>query len=161
MPLDYKLIINNMLDVTTVDPKKYVAPWRQSRWITLSSLFFLVPSIYGFANREYMLSSIAAFTSLCSINFWRDANFSWRRTADVIMAKVSFTCFLIKAINHIIWRPFVITGYSGGFCIIYCYYMSNKHSDSELWWKYHMLFHLFVACTQFITIKSIVDNSIQ
>jgi hypothetical protein len=158
MPLDYKSIINNILDINTIDTKRYVAPWRQSRWITLSSMFFLLPSIYGFANKEYALSSVGIITSLCSINYWRDASYSWRRTVDIIMAKISFTVFIITGPRQIIWRPFIITGYSGTVGMLYCYYMSNKHSDSELWWKYHMMFHLCVAYTQFITIKSIIDN---
>ena len=34
--------------------------------------------------------------------------------------------------------------------IIYCYYMSNKHGDTDLWWKYHMVFHLLIVYNQLI-----------
>ena len=78
---------------------------------------------------------------------------------DVIMAKISFAVYVISGITYVTWLPFVITGYSALFALIYCYYMSNKHADTELWWKYHMMFHLLISYTQIIAIKSIADTN--
>jgi hypothetical protein len=158
MPLNASAIINNMLDIGTIDPKRYVAPWSQTRWVTLSSIFFLVPSVYGFANKELTLSVTSGLTALCSINYWRDATYSWRRTADVIVAKISFATFIIVGPRVVTRMSFLVTGYSGLFSSIYCYYMSNKYADTEFWWKYHMMFHLFMSYSQFIVIKSAIDN---
>lgn len=157
MPIDLTVILKNVLDVSTIDPTRYVAPYRQTRWLTLSSLLFLGPSVYGYTEEQYFLAVIALATSLCSVNFWRDATYSYRRSIDCIMAKIAFTVYTIQGIRYVSWMPFIVTGYLALIGIIYCYYMSNKHGDTELWWKYHMIFHLFVAYTQFIAIKSMAD----
>ena len=157
MPVDLNGIIKNMLDISTIDPTRYVAPYRQTRWLMLSSLCFLGPSIYGYKRNKYFLANTALMTTLCSINFWRDATYSYRRTADVIMAKISFVTFMVSSVPYVTWMPFVSTGYSALAGVIYCYFMSNKHADSEVWWKYHMMFHLLISYTQFVGIKSIAD----
>jgi hypothetical protein len=117
----------------------------------------MFPGIYGYQNEQYFLAIISVSSSLCSINFWRDATYSYRRTVDVIMAKLTFVIYVITGMTYVTCLPFLITGYSALFALLYCYYMSNKHGDSNLWWKYHMMFHLLVSCTQIIAIKSIVD----
>lgn len=157
MPVDLTGIIKNVLDVSTIDPTRYVAPYRQTRWVALSSLLFLGPSIYGYNVEQYFLAVIALITSFCSVNFWRDATYSYRRKVDCIMAKIAFTVFTIQDIRYVSRKPFIVSGYLAMIGIIYCYYMSNKHADTELWWKYHMMFHLFVSCGQFISIKSVAD----
>ena len=90
MPIDLTVILKNVLDVSTIDPTRYVAPYRKTRWLTLSSLLFLGPSVYGYTEEQYFLAVIALATSLCSVNFWRDATYSYRRSMDCIMAKISF-----------------------------------------------------------------------
>ena len=159
MPANLNEIIKNVLDFSTIDPTRYVAPYRQTRWLVGSSLFFLVPSIYGYQKEQYFLAIISLLTTSCSVNFWRDASYSYRRRADYIMAKVAFAIYMINGVPYVTWLPFVVTGYGALFMIIYCYYMSNKHSDSELWWKYHMMFHLLIAYNQIICIKSIADSN--
>ena len=106
---------------------------------------------------QYLLSAIALLTSIFSINFWRDATYSYRRSMDCIFAKISFFVYMISGVPYVTSIPFVVTGYSALFTLIYCYYMSNKHGDSDLWWKYHMMFHLLIAYNQIICIKSIAD----
>jgi hypothetical protein len=155
-------IIKNMFDISTIDPKRYVAHWRQTKWLVGSSFVILMPGIYGYINKEYYLSTCSIATGLCSINFWRDANYSWRRTVDCIMAKINITVFTIIGPRYVTKLSFIIAGWSGlvGTCM--CYFMSNKYGDvetNEIWWKYHMMFHIFASISQFITIKSIVDNS--
>ena len=157
MPANLNAIIKNMLDVSTIDPTRYVAPYRQTRWLVCSALFFMIPSIYGYQKEQYLLAFISLLTSLCSINFWRDATYSYRRSMDCIMAKIAFIIYLKNGVTYIVWMPFIVTGYSALFALIYCYYMSNKHGDTELWWKYHMMFHLLVSYNQIISIKSIAD----
>ncbi len=157
MSVTFEAIIKNVFDISTIDPTRYVAPWRQSRWIVTSSFFFLVPCVYGYMREQYLLSAIALLTIIFSINFWRDATYSYRRSMDCIFAKISFTIFTVNGIVYITHMPLVITGYGALTGLIYCYYMSNKYAKSELWWKYHMMFHLFVASAQFISIKG-ADN---
>lgn len=157
MPIELNKIIQNVLDIHTIDPTRYVAPYRQTRWLVLSSLFFLVPSIYGYRRNKYLLANTALITSLCSVNFWRDATYCYRRSADLIIGKIAFIIYMVQGVKYVTWTPFVVTGYTALAGLIYCYYMSNKHADSELWWKYHMMFHLLISYNQFIGIKSVAD----
>ncbi len=155
-------IIKNMLDVSTIDPERYVAHWRQTKWLVGSSFFLMIPGIYGYLNKEYVLSSVSIATGLCSINFWRNATYSWRRSIDRIMAKISFAIFTTIGPRKITKLSFLIAGWTGVGAGCMCYFMSNKYGDvetNELWWKYHMMFHLMIGYGQFITIKSIVDNT--
>ena len=160
MPANLQEIIKNVLDISTIDPTRYVAPWNQSRWLVCSSLFFLVPSIYGYYMEQYFLATVSLLITTCSINFWRDATYSYRRSIDCIMAKISFFVYMISGVPYVTSIPFVVTGYSALFTLIYCYYMSNKHGDSDLWWKYHMMFHLLVSYTQIVAIKCISDYTL-
>jgi hypothetical protein len=157
MPIDFNTIIKNMLDISTIDNRRYVAPWRQTRWLIGSSCFFLIPSTYGFIKGKYFLANVALLTSACSINYWRDANYSWRRTADLIMAKVTTVIYVTNGVMYVTKTPYTIYGYSGLFGLSYCYYMSHKHEDSEKWWKYHMMFHFIVSCVQTLTLKCMVN----
>jgi hypothetical protein len=120
------------------------------------------PGIYGYLNNEYYLSSVAVVNSLCSINFWRDATYSWRRTMDCIMAKLTFAVFTMVGSRCVTRISFIYSGWVGLGSGCLCYFMSNKYGDvetNEIWWKYHMMFHLMVGYSQFIVIKSIVYNS--
>ena len=157
MSVSFRAIIKNVLDVSTIDPTKYVAPYKQTRWVVGSSLLFFVPCVYGYQKEQYFLALISFLTATCSVNFWRDATYSYRRSMDCIMAKISFIIYLKTGITYITTFVFLVTGYGALFALIYCYYMSNKHGDTELWWKYHMIFHLLVSCTQIIAIKCISD----
>jgi len=165
--------INNIIEIKTIDPNRYVAPWKQTRWVVGSSLFFLIPCAYSYKNNKLFLSSVAGLTSLISINYWRNSTYSWRRIIDRIFSKLSFAFFVVSGIKYINKIPHIICGYSGLFGIGYFYYMSNKNSENknvdknvdknenidtnnDIWWKYHMMFHLLSAFSQSVVIHSIL-----
>ena len=145
-------------DLCLIDFKRYVVPYEQSKYLVVSSCFFLIPTFYGYTHKEYVYSSISLITSLCSINFWRDANYSYRRVIDHITAKVSFVIYLKKGFQIIIYKPYLFISYGNLIGLLYCYYMSNKCSETDIWWKYHMMFHLLVACNKIILIRSVLMN---
>lgn len=169
--------INNIIEIKTIDPNRYTAPYKQTRWVVGSSLLFLVPSVYSYKNNQLFLSSLLGLTSAISVNYWRNATYSWRRIMDRIFSKISFTIFLVTGVKHINKIPHIICGYSGLFGIGYFYYMSNKNSwnenanssiinveenvetNNEIWWKYHMAFHFLSACSQTIVIHSVINNA--
>ena len=76
--------------IMSIDHNKYVAPYEETRWIMMSSLFFLVPSTYGYKNEQYFMSTTLMLASLFSVNYWRHPTYSWRRIADRISAKMAF-----------------------------------------------------------------------
>ena len=158
----YKKMINNAIYNNipfTIVPTKYVAPYSQTKWLVFSSCFFLIPSFYGFIGNQLFFAIISLLTSVCSMNYWRDATYSYRRCIDHIMAKISFTIYFINGVYYINinnYMPFIVTGYGAFFLLLYCYYMSHKWAHTNMWWKYHMMFHLLISYGMTITIKSVI-----
>jgi hypothetical protein len=148
--------MKEMLDMT-VDHTRIVAEWKETKYIVVSSSFFMVPAIYGLYNNLYFLSLISFVISLISINFWRHATYSWGRIADRIFSKISFLIFLYYSIKYASLRIFFFLQYAGMFTFVYFYYMSNKHHNTIIWWKYHMIFHIFGVFTKLIIIKCVSD----
>jgi hypothetical protein len=147
-------------------PDKIIAGWKETKYIVVSSSFFMVPAIYGFYNNLYFLPGVLLFTTLFSVNYWRRATYSWRRIADKTFAKISFVIFCMYGFANVSRTVDVISIYSGLICLIYCYYMSLKSynnndinsSNTLIWWKYHLMFHIFVAYNQYVIINSIVTK---
>jgi len=139
---------------------KEVAPWCQTKWITLSSGLFLFSSGYAFNHSLYVDSIFLATTSIISANYWRKATYSWRRTLDLYVAKTMMTLYLYKGITYRQYNnnPIIITGYSGLFGLGYMYYLSNKkYSEYDpLWYRYHVGFHILLTIEQFIVLNSIL-----
>jgi hypothetical protein len=154
--------IKEIFDIT-IDHNKYVAEWRQTKWITASSFLFMVPCIYAYVNNQWFLSAILLLTSLISANFWRNATYSWRRMTDRVFAKITFVIFCKNGLIYIIDWPTYIKGHLWLFAMLYCYYMSNKYciTTHHLWWKYHMLFHLFAMFAQTTVVKGVIHYEAQ
>lgn len=138
-------------------PKKLqdqnLAKWEESRWLVLSSSFLLIPASYGYSKKLYYYSGLLVFTALVSANYWRKATYSWRRTLDLIISKITFGVFTCSGIyyNYI---PLNIFNYPG---LIYCFYLSNKlwEIQNNNWWKYHMAFHVIISYESVMIIKKI------
>jgi len=119
-----------------------LAPWAETRWITLSSCLLLLPSYYAYLRQFYIYSAIILGTSIVSANYWRHATYSWRRTLDLWMAKITFTFFTVNGI--LIYNiPFMVAAYGGLIPLIYCYYLSDTkfRANNTQWVLYHFLFH--------------------
>jgi hypothetical protein len=137
----------------------YIAHYNETRWIVLSSLFFIIPSIYAFYNKIYFLSLISLLTTIISANYWREATYSWRRDIDIIFAKISFVIYFINGIYYV---KLYIRYYPGIILLLYFYYLSNKLflEKNNNWWKYHMVFHMIVIYQKVLILKSIIENNI-
>lgn len=154
--------IHKMFDMK-IDPDKIEAPSHQTYYIILSSLLFLIPSIYSYINNQYLTAISLVISTVLSITFWSDARHTWRRIIDRTYAKFSFLYFVINGILYVTWLPFLVIGYMGLFGLIFCYYMSNKYccniNQNDIWWKYHIAFHLITVCIQIMIIKCIADHN--
>ena len=158
MPIinDLKEVILEMLDMS-INHEKYVASLDETKWLILSSLLFIIPAIYSYYNNLYIYTIILILTTIISVNFWRDATYSWRRISDRIFAKLAFVFFFINGIMYITYLPFIILSYFGLFASFWCYYLSNKYcGKSSIWWKYHFTFHSIITFLQLLVIKSVV-----
>ena len=119
-----------------------LAPWAETRWITLSSCLLLLPSYYAYLRQFYLFSAVVLGTSLVSANYWRHATYSWRRTLDLWVAKGTVTFFTINGV--LIYNiPFMVAAYTGLIPLAYCYYLSDAEfkANNRQWVLYHFLFH--------------------
>ena len=125
--------------------------WNQTKWIVLSSSFFVLPAanhLYYQTPETYsVFPYMLVVTSLVSANYWRNATRGWRRNLDLVVAKITFaTGFYIAVIylQSIYTRiPLVII-----FCCFpVCYNGSTKciNAGDPGWVKYHFTFHIMLS----------------
>ena len=53
---------------------KYPIPFSDSKYPLISSLFFLVPCIYGFRHKAPYHATVSLLTAAFSLNYWRRAD---------------------------------------------------------------------------------------
>jgi len=148
--------------MTIVTTNQEIAPWRETRWLTLSSLFFLVPAIYGYFQKVYFLSNVLVVTSLVSANYWRKCTYGLRRNMDLVVAKIAFGIFLLDCFRYVRKPIYVITGYPGIALLGYCYHLSGELRDKyhhPRWLLCHFLFHVLLTYEQFLVIDSIFTHN--
>ncbi len=148
--------------ISTNNDEKYIAYWVHTKWLVLSSFFFVIPAMYAYKNKLYSHCGLLVLTSLISANYWRKATYSWRRNMDLIFAKISFTVFVSNGIYYIRSIYYVVPGYSGLIVLLYCYYLSGKYLElkKDNWYLYHVAFHFIMTYEQFIIIDSIINSNI-
>jgi len=148
----------------------FVAPYKATRWLTFSSLLFIIPSIYSYFIQSYYFSYVLVFCSLISANYWRRATYGWRRNADLLYSKFAFVTFVSNGIYYV--RPvnvhigICVGAYVGLFFLCYCFYLSGKLYNIQYvpkeknangywkWFHYHALFHFIMMFEQCIIIYS-------
>lgn len=135
-----------------------IADWNTSRWLVLSSFFFIFPSIYAYYNFLYFFSGLLFLTSIISANFWRNATHSWRRDLDLFFSKFAFIIFTYNGIIYIKNPLYLIIAYSSLVSIFYSYYFSGRWLNKKMvnWWKFHFLFHILLTIEQMIILHSII-----
>ena len=138
----------------------YIAHWQHTKWLVLSSFFFIIPATYAFINNLYAHFILLLFTSLISANYWRKATYSWRRNMDLIFAKISFFVFLSQGVFYVRTIHYIIPGYTGLLLLLYCYRLSGLllQLKNDNWYKYHFIFHFIMTYEQMIIIVSILNN---
>lgn len=131
-------------------PLKYY----ERNYLVISSCFFLIPAIIAFCYRAHILGATSSIVSLISVNYWRHAIPGWRKTFDLIVAKVSFVFYFITGCLHVRENIYHIIGWPVCALIIYFYLKSNSKWDKNCtsWVYHHVLFHLFVALEQTVVI---------
>ena len=164
--------IKDIFDMSLIDDMKFVAPPDHTCWIAFSSFFFLIPSAYAFCNQLYFMSAVLFFKSFNSFNFWRKPNYSWRRIADRIYAKIAFLVVFFNGIRFYYFDPLIHSSYIAFIIFVYFYYMSNKwcndsfcnnmiNNPNPIWWKYHFLFHVLATYVQIIVVYSMIHYNDQ
>lgn len=150
-----------MIVSTNRNDETYIAQWEHTKWLVLSSGFFVIPATYAYIHKLYSFCILLFFTSLISANYWRKATYSWRRTVDLFFAKISFVVFASNGVLYVRKMHYIIPGYAGLLVLLYFYYLSGKLYElkKENWYTYHFMFHCIMAYEQLIILDSILQSN--
>jgi len=164
------MLINNLMDIylrilnDTIPIAPDFVTWDYTKYLCASSLLFSIGAIYAFSLKLYTYAILLLLTSIYSVNYWRKATYSLRRTVDVYNAKIMAYIFLFKAlmtINNTYVLAFTLLL---GTIAIWCFRISNKYRKVEHinhnWYKYHACFHSLATIIQCIVLYHIKLASI-
>jgi len=138
-----------------------IAEWKHTKYLTVSSLLFLIPACYAYANSMYDHTILLTLTSLISANYWRKATYSWRRNLDLIFSKISFAIYIYNGVRYIGSQKELIEGILRLIFMFYCFYKSGElfKINNEDWYRYHFVFHIFIALEQLGILQDILKWS--
>jgi len=141
---------------------KTIPSKKEGKCLTISSLFFLIPSIYAGIYYIYSLSVLSIITTIISINYWREPKLGWRRDMDLIFAKISFVIYFFYGLHNIqnmILCNNALTLYFSIVMIIVFYNLSNYFwiSNNANWLYFHIIFHMFVVFGQLTVINGTIN----
>jgi len=105
----------------------YLASWEHTKWLVLSSSFFLFPSMFAFYHHLYFHSFLLCSTSIISANYWRKPTYSWRRTMDLLFSKISFSWFFLHGVFYIHSTPHLIFAVSNTCLFSSCFILSSYY----------------------------------
>jgi hypothetical protein len=150
----------NLADAdTNVDTEKLFAPWDCTKWLVVSSCFFMIPAVYAYQHELYWYAMLFMCISVASANHWRRATYSLRRNIDLFFARTSFVVFFFTGLHTLKNKTRLIIGFSGVVLILCCFYMSNKlyQANNPNWYKFHFMFHFFVMCEQMLVLYNMTQ----
>ena len=137
-----------------------IAEWKHTKYITLSSLLFLLPACYAYAHSMYDHTILLILTSFISANYWRKATYSWRRNLDLIFSKISFSIYIYNGVKYSGSQSKLIEGILRLIFMFYCFCRSGylfKRKDVNWVW-YHVIFHMFIALEQKVILRNIIKG---
>lgn len=109
-----------------------------------SSGLFIIPCIYGYYNKKYLLSCVSFLSMAASINYWRYPVPGGRKNIDILISKATGIIYFIYGYNNVHNAIFQLFGYTNGFFIISMYNASCilHELNSDSWEYFHILFHI-------------------
>ena len=124
----------------------HVLPLKYSRWLAVSSLFFLAPAYLAFKSSLFYLAGLYATTGLVSSNYWRHACNGFRRNLDLVFAKLSFVATVFTGILKVdsAWLLFGLS-IAAAIPLLYWASIELHRRDSPAWVIAHWAMHLFIS----------------
>ena len=140
--------------------EEIIAEWKHTKYLTLSSLLFLIPAYYAYIHDMYYHTVMLILTSLISANYWRKATYSWRRNLDLIFSKISFAIYIYNGVKYSRSIKELIEGILRLMFMWYCFYKSGETIKIKYdeWYKYHVVFHIFIALEQMRILINIIKG---
>jgi len=152
------------VDIVAIIPEnpkpEFPKPFEITKWLCVSSCFFLVPGTYAFYNQLYLYGTVCTYTSILSINHWRNAEDGTRRLVDRISASTCAMTYFVGGCLHCRGIYFYGYGIPILFIITCCFIMSNYLSVrwNPYWIYSHMMFHLTVSLSEILVIYCTLIN---
>jgi len=124
--------------------------------LLLSSSLFIIPTVYGYYNKKYTLSTITLISMLASMNYWRNPILGTRQNVDFIISKSVGAIYFFYGYNNVNSTIFRIFGYTNGFLMISLYNASCVlyALKSDAWEYYHIMFHILTVVGKMIVLSS-------
>jgi len=146
-------------DINLIIPE-FPKPFEITKWVVLSSCFFLIPAVYaclnGYCHLLYLYGFLSISTTICSVNHWRCAEDGIRRKVDRIVAIIVFIIYVATGIIYLPIYLSVITLGTIMSSFIISDHLSQRHHP--YWFISHMFFHASVSVTKILIIYYILDN---
>jgi hypothetical protein len=122
--------------------------------LVLSSSLFIIPTVYGYYNKKYTLSTMTLISMLASMNYWRNPVSGTRQNVDLVISKVVGSIYILYGYNNLHVNIFRIFGYVNGFLMISLYNSSCilYTLKSDAWEFYHMMFHISTVIGKMIVL---------
>ncbi len=133
---------------------EFPIPFSDSRWLVVSSLFFIVPGIQAWNCHQPWYFVLSLVTSIISAVYWYDARLGLRHSLDWYFAKISFVIYFITGALYVTDPYLHAFGWPVCLIILWAFWMSGQEwkRDKSNWMYYHMAFHFFVAIEQSVVI---------
>jgi len=129
--------------------------------LIFSTSLFIIPTVYGYYNKKYTLSTMSLISTLASMNYWRKPIPGTRKNADLIISKATGAMYFFYGYNNVNINICRIFGFTNGIILLSLYNVScvlhERKSDS--WEFYHMMFHIFTVIGKMIVLS--VDDRLE
>jgi hypothetical protein len=132
---------------------EFPKPFKITKWLCVSSCFFLIPGVYAFYNQFYFYGSVCVLTNVLSINHWRKAENGIRRIIDIIAASSAALIYIASWIIYCEDICFLI-GVIILCMVVVSFLLSNYLSVcwNPHWVYMHMFFHFCVSLSKLLVI---------
>lgn len=132
----------------------HVLPLKYSIWLVISSLSFLVPSWLALCRSLYWHCAVYFMTAAASANYWRKAQYGFRRNVDVVVARLSFVFTLVTGIFRVQGLKVLIVGWTLVIAIPIAYKLSLylEEKRTPLWLIAHFAMHCFISAGMLIVV---------
>ena len=144
--------------IVEVIVQEFPKPFEITKWLCMSSCFFMIPGTYAFYHGLYLYGIVCSYSTLLSINHWRNAEDGFRRLIDRLSA---YTCFIVYFVSGCLYcRGIYFYGYGTPILIlILCFFTASNYLSTR-WhpqWVYsHIMFHLLVSVSQMLVIDCVL-----
>jgi hypothetical protein len=123
-------------------------------YLTISSTFFIAPTIYGIYKGHMVLSLISFVSTAASVNYWLNPSNEYSRTLDLITSKSCGVIYFLYGYNSVESFQMRMAGYAN-LCLLVASYnascvLYNKYTNG--WIPFHFAFHIFTTIGKFIVL---------